>query len=171
MTENDRAGTWELRIGRPGQAWATPNIRCTNIAPVSDVSLGWHRAGTEPEEYQDFEQQLIDIANQFCLENDFEAAKQLMSEYNRIHTENVYSLGLVVGRYGLMLNKYFKNIPIGTPAFLYQWDFNNFLPEQVWLAPEDQWSLGQKEIYPQSVPYFTDCTYMTDGKVCVASAE
>lgn len=171
MTENDRAGTWELRIGRPGQAWATPNIRCTNIAPVSDVSLGWHRAGTEPEEFQDFEQQLIDISNQFCLENDFDAAKQLMSEYNRIHTENVYSIGLVVGRYGLMLNKYFKNIPIGTPAFLYQWDFNNFLPEQVWLAPEDQWSLGQKEIYPQSVPYFTDCTYMTDGQVCVASVE
>jgi peptide/nickel transport system substrate-binding protein len=171
MTENERAGTWELRIGRPGQAWATPNIRCTNIAPVSDVSLGWHRAGTEAEEFQDFEQQLIDISNQFCLENDFDASYALMSEYNRIHTENVYSLGLVVGRYGLMLNKFFKNIPIGTPAFLYQWDFNNFLPEQVWLAPEDQTSLGQSEIYPQSVPFFTDCTYATDGTVCVVSAE
>ncbi len=171
MTENERAGTWELRIGRPGQQWAAPNVRCNFIAPTSSTSLAWHRAGDEPEEYQDFELELIDITNQFCLENDPDAMRQLMSDYNRVHTENVYSIGLVVGRYGLMLNKYFKNVPIGTPAFLYQWDANNYLPEQIWLAEEDRWANGQSEIYPNSVPYYEGCEYQSGGGVCVVSAE
>lgn len=171
MTEDMRAGTWELRIERPGQEWAAPNVRCNFLAPTSSTSLEWHRAGDQPEEYQDFELELMDISQQFCLENDPDAMRELMSEYNRIHTENVYSIGLVVGRYGLMLNKHFKNVPIGTPAFLYQWDFNNFLPEQIWLPEADRWSTGQSEIYPEAVPYHEGCEYQSTGEVCVVSAE
>jgi len=171
MTEDERAGTWEMRIGRPGQAWAAPNVRCNQIAPLGQTNLAWHRSGDQPEEYQDFELQLNDLASQFCLENDIDAMRELMSEYNRIHTENVYSIGLVVGRYGLMLNKYFKNVPIGTPAFLYQWDANNYLPEQIWFEEADRWANGQSEIYPQSVPFFEGCDYATSGEVCVVSAE
>ena len=171
MTEDERAGTWELRIGRPGQEWAAPNVRCNQIAPLGETNLAWHRAGDQPEEYQDFELQLNEITSEFCLENDIDAMRSLMSEYNRIHTENVYSIGLVVGRYGLMLNKYFKNVPIGTPAFLYQWDANNYLPEQIWFEEADMWANGQTEIYPQTVPFHEGCDYATSGTPCVIGPE
>ncbi len=151
MNEATTNGTWEMRISRPGQVWSTPNVRCKDFAPVTK-EFGWHREGDKPEEYADFEKRMMEISNAFCLETDFAKQKELMYEYNKLHTENVYSIGLVAGRYGLMLNKYFKNVPIGTPPFLYQWDFNNFLPEQIWLAPAEQNILGQKEIYPGKLP-------------------
>ena len=44
-----------------------------------------------------------------------------MSQYNKIFTENVYNLGVFVGRYGLGLAKRVKNIPDGTPVFMYTW--------------------------------------------------
>lgn len=151
MTEAGTAGTWDMRIARPGQAFATPNTRCKDIAPVTK-EFSWHREGDKPEEYADYEKQMQDIANKFCLELDPAKQKELMSQYNKLHTENVYTVGLVVGRYALMLNKFIKNVPIGTPPFLYQWDFNNFLPEQLWLSEADQTALGQKEIYPKTLP-------------------
>jgi peptide/nickel transport system substrate-binding protein len=168
MTENERAGTWEMRIERPGQVWAAPNIRCKEFAPTSD-NFGWHFVGAEEEEYTDFEQRMIEISDEFCAATDFETEFALMSELNKLHTENVYSLGLATGRYGLMLNENFKNIPVGTPAFLYQWDFNNFLPEQVWLAEENRTDQGQSEIYPNSVPFFEGCDYATSGTPCVVA--
>lgn len=169
MDANDRAGTWELRLTRPGQVWATPNIRCRDIAPVR-TDFGWHRLaeGDIAEgEYADFEQRAIEIANEFCLATDFESEFALMSELNQLYTENVYNLGLIVGRYGLMMNKNFKNIPVGTPAFLYQWDANNYLMEQIWFEEQHRTDQGQVEIYPQTVPYHEGCTYETDGQVCV----
>lgn len=168
MTENERAGTWEMRIGRPGQAWAAPNVRCKEIAPTSE-NYALHFVGSQPEEYTDVEQRMIEISNEFCNATDFDTEFKLMSELNKLHTEDVYTLGLAVGRYGLMLNKNFKNVPVGTPAFLYQWDANNILPEQVWLAAENRTDQGQKEIYPDSVPVYEGCDYQTSGKACVES--
>jgi peptide/nickel transport system substrate-binding protein len=169
MDANDRAGTWEMRIGRPGQAWATPNVRCRDIAPVR-TDFGWHRLAegeVAADEYAAFEQRAIEIANEFCLAADFESEYTLISELNQLYTENVYTLGLIVGRYGLMMNKNFKNIPVGTPAFLYQWDANNYLMEQIWFEEANRTDQGQVEIYPQTVPYHADCNYQTDGAVCV----
>lgn len=151
MNDAETNGAWELRIARPGQVWATPNARPKDFAPVTK-EFAWHRVGDKPAEYQDFEKKMIEIADKFLLEIDYDKQFALMSEYNRLHTENVYSVGLVIGRYGLMLNKYFKNVPVGTPPFLYQWDFNNFLPEQIWLEAADRWVLGQQEIYPGKLP-------------------
>jgi peptide/nickel transport system substrate-binding protein len=172
MTENDRAGTWEMRIGRPGQAWATPNIRCLDIAPAR-ADFAWHRVTDQSAEgeYADFEQRMIEISQEFCLEPDFDTEFALMSELNKLHTENVYSLGLITGRYGLMLNKNLKNVPIGTPAFLYQWDFNNFLAEQLWFEEANRADQGQTEIYPNTVPFYEGCDYLNGGDVCVVGPE
>jgi peptide/nickel transport system substrate-binding protein len=149
--DNTTNGTWEMHISRPGQAWATPNVRCRDIAPIAK-EFGWNREGEKPRELQPYEEEMVRLANAFCLEPDVDKQKELMAQYQRIHTENVYSAGIVVGRYGLMLNKYFKNVPIGTPPFLYQWDFNNFLPEQIWLPTADQTKLNQTEIYSGKLP-------------------
>jgi peptide/nickel transport system substrate-binding protein len=58
----------------------------------------------------------------------------------------------------LQLNKYLKNVPIGCPAFLYQWDANNYIQEQIWLTPDDRWVLGQKEIFPGTIPWYGDAS-------------
>ena len=44
-----------------------------------------------------------------------------MTQYNNIFTKNVYDLGVFVGRYGLGTAKRVKNIPDGTPVFMYTW--------------------------------------------------
>ncbi len=101
--------------------------------------MAWHRLAEgdiAADEYADFEQRAIEISKEFCLATDYETEYALMSELNQLYTENVYNLGLIVGRYGLMLNKNFQNVPVGTPAFLYQWDANNYLMEQIWLQEE-----------------------------------
>jgi peptide/nickel transport system substrate-binding protein len=157
VTEMFTNGIWDLYIDRPGQAWATPNTRCKDIAPVTK-EFRWHREGEKAEEYADFEKQMMKISDAFCLETDFAKQKELMFEYNQLNTENVYMIGLVVGRYGLQLNKYLKNVPIGCPAFLYQWDANNYIQEQIWLTPDDRWVLGQKEIFPGTIPWYGDAS-------------
>jgi peptide/nickel transport system substrate-binding protein len=171
MDANSRAGTWEMVISRPSQEWAAPNVKCNQISPVR-TDFAWHRLaeGDIAEgEYADFERRAIEISNEFCLATDFETEFALMSELNQLYTENVYNLGLIVGRYGLMLNKNFQNVPIGTPAFLYQWDANNYLMEQIWFEEEHRTDQGQSEIYPQTVPYHEGCTYEADGNVCVVA--
>ena len=61
-----------------------------------------------------------------------------MAEYNRIVTDNVYFVGVFVGRYGLASAKRFNNVPAGMPVFMYQWTWDNVMAEQVWVAPEEQ---------------------------------
>ena len=48
-------------------------------------------------------------------------------------TENVYFVGVFVGRYGLAAAKRFNNVPAGMPVFMYQWTWDNVMAEQVWV--------------------------------------
>ncbi len=150
---NLNSGNWEMRVFRIGQEFAVPFARWNQIAPIMSTYPLWHRAGAEPRELLPFEPELIKIVTEFSQETDFEKQKALMFEYNRIATENCYNIGLVVGRYGLALAKRFKNIPIGTPAFMYQWDWNNWRGEQVWASPEDVAQFS--ETAPNTIPVYS----------------
>ncbi|MDY0092711.1 MAG: ABC transporter substrate-binding protein [Candidatus Vecturithrix sp.] len=150
---NMNSGNWEMRVFRIGQEFAVPFARWNQIAPIMSTYPLWHRAGAEPRELLPFEPELINIVTEFSQETDFEKQKALMFEYNRIATENCYNIGLVVGRYGLALAKRFKNIPIGTPAFMYQWDWNNWRGEQVWASPED--AAQYSETAPNTIPVYS----------------
>jgi peptide/nickel transport system substrate-binding protein len=131
-------GTWEMHVDRPGQEYAVPNVRYKDIAPLTLESPDFSRAGEGVDRpLQDFEQQMVDLVKQFAAEPDSAKQKEMMKTYQKLHTENVYTLGVVIGRYGLGMSKTIKNVPIGTPAFFYQWDYNNFIPEQFWIAKED----------------------------------
>lgn len=130
-------GEWDMRISRDGQAFAVPFTRCTDLAAVTK-EFGIHREGSEPRELLPFEQELVDIVTEFCLEPDSDRRVELMSEYNRIYTENLYSIGVIIGRYGLAAAKRFNNIPAGMPVFLYDWTWENAMPEQVWVSPDEQ---------------------------------
>ncbi len=143
------AGEWELRVDRDSQVYAVPFTRCTDLGPVTK-EYSFHREGAEPRELLDFEQDLIDIVTAFCAEPDTEVRIQQMAEYNRIVTENVYFVGVFVGRYGLAAAKRFNNVPAGMPVFMYQWTWDNVMAEQVWVAPEDQ----IEQIRPGVIPTY-----------------
>ena len=95
---------------------------------------------------------MVDLVSKFAAEPDSAKQKDMMKQYQKLHTENLYTLGVVIGRYGLGMSKTIKNVPVGTPAFFYQWDYNNFIPEQFWIAKED---LGKiPETQPNTLPIF-----------------
>jgi len=148
--DNTEAGTWEWNVSRGGQQYAVPFTRAGELAPITKESPAWHREGEEPRQLQPFEEELVRIVEEFRLETDAGERDELMYEYNRIYTENVYDVGIVVGRYGLALAERFKNIPVGSPTFLYQWTWANVNPEQVWVDPAEQ----IEQIRPNEIPTY-----------------
>ncbi len=150
--QNINAGVWEMRVFRPAQEFAVPFARWNQIAPIMSTNPLWHRAGAEPRELLPFENDLIRLATEFSQETDFAKQQALMFEYNKIFTKNCYNIGLVIGRYGLVLARRFKNIPVGTPSFMYQWDWNNWRAEQVWVTPED--AAKYPETAPNTIPVY-----------------
>ncbi len=149
-TDVDNAATWDLSVDRGGQEFALPFRNVTALAPIT-ANFTWHREGSEPRELLDFEQQLVDIVNQYRATYDATERRQLMFEYNRIFTENVFDLGVFVGRYGLGLAKRVKNVPDGTPAFMYQWVEDAILLDTLW-TPVDQ---QLEQIRPDTIPVYS----------------
>lgn len=143
-------GTWELVMSRDGQTYAVPFTRATELAPITRQTPGWHREGVQPRKLQAFEEELVAVVRRFRREPDIARRQALMRRYNRLYTQNVYSVGLVIGRYGLALAKRFRNIPDGAPVFLYQWTWDNVVPEQVWVRPGER----VDEIMPGTVPLY-----------------
>ena len=148
---NWTTGAWEAHIARlTSGEFTVPFTRCSDLGPVTDLTPNWHRADAGSRELLDFEPELIEIINEFCLEPDLDARKALMSRYNQIFTENVYNVGGIISRFGLALAKRFKNIPVGTPPNYYQWTWGNVIPEAVWVSPDDQID----QIFPGTVPVY-----------------
>ena len=146
---NDASGNWDMKVTRGGQIFMLPFRDVTGLAPLTPQFTD-HREGTTPRVLLDFEQSLIDIANKYRATFDAVGRRQLMSQYNKIFTENVYQLGIFVGRYGLGLTKRMKNVPPGTPVFMYEWVEDAILLDQLW-SPADQ---QLKENRPDTLPVY-----------------
>jgi peptide/nickel transport system substrate-binding protein len=149
-TDVDNAGTWDMSVTRGGQAYALPFVNVTQLAPITQIGLVWHRAGSEPQQLLPFEQDLIDIVNQYRLTYDAAGRRELMSQYNHIFTENVYDLGVFVGRYGLGLSTRVQNVPDGTPVFMYTWVEDAILLDTLWTPVDQQLA----EIRPDTIPVY-----------------
>jgi peptide/nickel transport system substrate-binding protein len=148
-TDVDNAGTWDMSVDRGPQEFALPFKNVTGLAPIT-ANFNWHREGDEPRVMMDFEQQLADIITEYRSTYDSAARRELMFEYNQIFTENVYNLGVFVGRYGLGLAKRVKNVPDGTPVFMYQWVEDAILLETLWTPAEEQ----KEQVRPDTIPVY-----------------
>ena len=71
-----------------------------------------------------------------------------MAQYNKVYTENVYDMGVFVGRYGLGLAKRSMNIPSGTPAFMYTWVEDAIGLEALWTPVDQQLPQNRPETLP-----------------------
>jgi len=145
----DNAGTWDMSADRGGQAFALPFTNVTALAPITKT-FNWHREGDQPRQMMDFEQSLVDLVNEYRKTFDAEGRKKIMSQYNNIFTKNVYNLGVFVGRYGLGLAKRVKNVPDGTPVFMYTWVEDAILLDTLW-TPVDQ---QLKQNRPETIPVY-----------------
>jgi peptide/nickel transport system substrate-binding protein len=148
-TDSDTAGTWDAQVYRGGQEKALPFVNPTGLAPYTKA-FNMHREGDKPRQLMDFEQSLIDIVQKYRATFDAAGRKALMSQYNNIFTKNVYDIGVFVGRYGLGVGKRFKNIPDGTPVFMYQWVEDAINLDILW-TPKDQ---QLKQNRPETIPVF-----------------
>lgn len=129
-------GTFDMYVDRCGQPFGLPFVDPTALAPLT-ANFTWHHEGTTPRQMLDFEKQLVDIVTKYRSTFDSDQRQQLMAQYENIFTQNVYRLGVFIGRYGLGLAKRVKNIPDGAPAFMYQWIEPSILLESLW-TPVDQ---------------------------------
>ncbi len=145
----DNAGTWDMSADRGGQAFALPFTNVTALAPITKT-FNWHREGDQPRQMMDFEQSLVDLVNEYRKTFDSEGRKKIMFQYNNIFTKNVYNLGVFVGRYGLGLAKRVKNVPDGTPVFMYTWVEDAILLDTLW-TPVDQ---QLKQNRPETIPVY-----------------
>jgi peptide/nickel transport system substrate-binding protein len=152
QTGNDAlstSGNWELAVNRPDRSWALPFTGPLSLAPITKTFRN-HLEGNTPRVMMDFEPQLVDIINKYRNTYDPVERKALIGQWETIWTENVYTLGILVGRYGLGLAKRVKNIPDGAPAFLYQWIEPSILLETLW-TPVDQ---QLKQNRPDTIPVY-----------------
>jgi peptide/nickel transport system substrate-binding protein len=150
LSDESQSGQWDLNIGRGGQSFALPNTRCDELAPITKPAPYWHREGDQPRELQPFEEELNRIVTAYCAETDPAKRKEMMAEYNQIFTENLYNIGVFIGRYGENLTKRFMNINPGLPPFLYKWTEDAIMLEQVWSPVEEQ----KPQVRPNTVPVY-----------------
>ncbi|MBE3142555.1 MAG: ABC transporter substrate-binding protein, partial [Planctomycetes bacterium] len=148
-TDVGNAGTWDMTVNRGGQEFALPFKNPSALAPYTK-NFGYHREGTTPRQMMDFEQSLVDTVTKYRSTFDVAGRKLLMTQYNKIVTQNVYFLGAFVGRYGLGTAKRVKNIADGTPVFMYQWVEDAILLDTLW-TPADQ---QLKQNRPETIPVF-----------------
>ncbi len=146
-TDMHTASTWDMATNRGGQEFALPFKNPTALAPLTKT-FDWQREGDTPRQLMDFEQSLIDIVNKYRSTFDAAGRKTLMSQYNNIFTKNVYGLGVFVGRYGLGVAKRVKNIPDGTPVFMYQWVEDAILLDTLWTPVDQQLTQNRPETLP-----------------------
>ena len=146
------AGTWDLYIKRNEQGFMLPFTNVTDLAPTTPQFETHRIPADEERQLMDFEQSLIDIMEEYRTTFDTEGRNALMFEYNQIFTENVYMMGTFVSRHGLGLAKRSKNVPDGTPVFMYTWVEDAILLDAVW-TPEDE-QLAQNR--PDTIPVYGD---------------
>ena len=148
-SELDQNGNWEMRVFRVGQELALPFTRITSMAPIAKEYTD-HREGDTARQLQPFEQELVDIITEYRNTFDHDKRVELMAQWNNIHTENVYHLGIFTSRYGLGLAKRVMNVPPGTPAFMYTWVEDAILLDTLW-TPVDQ---QVKQNRPETIPVY-----------------
>lgn len=146
------SGTWDMYVQREGQGFMLPFTNIPDLAPITD-SYRPHRIPSGADRMtMDFEDELIAIVEEYRGTFDTDARNALMSEYNRIYTENVYTLGTIVSRHGLGLAKRSKNVPNGTPVFMYTWVEDAILLDAIWTPEEEQ--LPQNR--PDTIPVYSN---------------
>jgi peptide/nickel transport system substrate-binding protein len=150
MTATQNSGKWDWQIFRNGSELISVVQNTANLAPTGPQTSPFHRAGTDGTvDLLPFEQQLVDTVNQFIGSSDHAKRVELMKQFQKLYTENVYTIGLTQYPGALIINKRFANIPAGAPIFMFNWAEDNIIRERVFV-PQDKQSTN--ELHPDTLP-------------------
>jgi len=152
--ELDRNGQWDLRSVRYDSAQLVPNAFPMSLSPSDDRIMILHYNIKTSNDAMPFENDLVRITNSFAKETDAAKQKQLMADWNKTWTENAYTIGVVTVSYGMLLNKYMKNVQPGLPVNVYSWGHQSMFMEQLWFEPAQQRSLILGNNLPLNYPKF-----------------
>jgi len=133
------SGLFDWRVRRVEREFNTVIQDSSRLAPVGPRTSYWHRAG--PDDNLDllpFEQELVDIVKAFQVEPDAAERVALMQRWQRIFTENVYSVGLSNVPGALIINKRLRNVLPGTPILAFQWAEDSAMRERMFAPKAEQ---------------------------------
>jgi peptide/nickel transport system substrate-binding protein len=150
MTATQNSGKWDWQITRNGSELISVVQNTANLAPTGPQTSGFHRAGTDGTvDLLPFEKDMVDVVNKFISETDAAKRVDLMKQYQKLYTENVYAVGLTQYPGALIINKRFANIPAGAPIFMFNWAEDNIIRERVFVPTDKQQNL---ELHPKTLP-------------------
>lgn len=144
------SGRYDWMVRRNSSEYITVIQSPTELAPVGPQTAWMHMANDAGElDLMEFEAEMVEVVNAFIATNDAEERTELMRQYQRLHTENVFSVGLTAYPGALVINKRFSNIPEGAPIFMYNWAEDNIIRERVFVASDAQ---SDNELHPGTLP-------------------
>ncbi len=152
---NDRnnlrdSGAFDWMLYRNEAEFVTVLQNTERLAPVGPKTNWWHKSPDGSEvDLLDFEKELVDIVNKFVSSKDPDERVALASRYQKVHTENVYTVGLTVYPGALIVNKRFANVAPGAPIFMYNWAEDNIIRERIYVPADKQQT---HELYPGKLP-------------------
>ncbi len=141
-------GSFDWHILRGEREFNTVIQQTDRLAPVGPLTGRVHKAGPNGElDLLPFETEMVDLLERFIASNDSTERAELASDFNRIYTENIYTVGLTVYPGALIINKRFRNVP-AAPILSFQWAEDSVIRERMWV-PAD---LQIEELFPQTLP-------------------
>jgi peptide/nickel transport system substrate-binding protein len=150
MTATQNSGKWDWQIFRNGSELISVVQNTANLAPTGPQTSPFHRAGTDGSvDLLPFEKDMVDVVNKFISETDNAKRVDLMKQYQKLYTENVYTVGLTQYPGALIINKRFANIPPGAPIFMFNWAEDNIIRERVFVPTDKQQNF---ELHPKTLP-------------------
>jgi len=150
MTATQNSGKWDWQIYRNGSELISVVQNTANLAPTGPQTSPFHRAGTDGSvDLLPFEKDMVDVVNKFISETDNAKRVELMKQYQKLYTENVYTVGLTQYPGALIINKRFANIPPGAPIFMFNWAEDNIIRERVFVPTDKQQNY---ELHPKTLP-------------------
>ena len=150
MTDLQNSGKWDWQIFRNQSELISVVQNTADLAPTGPQTSFFHRAGTDGSvDLLPFEKDMVDVVNKFIAESDPAKRVDLMKQYQKLYTENVYTVGLTQYPGALIINKRFANIPPGAPIFMFNWAEDNIIRERVFVPQDKQQNL---ELHPKTLP-------------------
>ena len=119
FTVRHESANFDIIVARVDQP--TPDIHGADYGPATADDPRWHQSGPEERVLLDFEQRIYEIYQEMPFEVDAARRTEMMHEALKLHTDNLYTLGLYEARGGLAVHNRLRNIPDDLPTYMYQW--------------------------------------------------
>ena len=139
---------WKVRRG--DREYITTVQQTDRLAPVGLRTSWSHRAGPDGTlDLLPFEEEAAEVVNAFIAEPDPAKKAELMKQYQKLHTDNVYTAGLTNYPGALIINKRIRNVASGTPILAFQWAEESALRERMYVPSDLQ---QDYELHPETLP-------------------